>query len=332
MTNTQDWLSLVSEPILEPDRVIVDPHHHLWHGRDAPYLLDDLWADTESGHRIEKTVFIECGAEYFTDGPEDLRPVGETVFVAEQAAQARKDPGKAQIAAIVGHANLKLGAGVREVLEAHVEAGKGLFRGIRHSAAWDASEAIRASHSRPGAHLYLDPKVREGFSTLAGMGLTFEAWLMHPQLPELIDLARAFPETTIVLNHFGGPIGIGPYEGQREEIFLQWKEHIATLAACPNVVAKLGGMAMPINGFGWHKRAKPLTSDEFVEVYKPYYLHTIDCFRTIRTMFESNFPVDKRSISYPVLWNGFKKLVADFSADEKDALFRGTASRVYRLT
>lgn len=326
------WLSQVSEDILDPGRRIVDPHHHLWRDRrGAPYLLADLHADTSSGHDIQKTVFVECRASYRDEGPEHLRPIGETEFVAEIAVASTAVPGAATIAGIVAHADLTRGENVEEVLEAHAEAGQGLFRGIRHSGARDPHPEALSIPGRAPEGLYSSDDFRDGMRVLGRLGLTFDTWNYHHQLAEFADLARAVPETTMILDHFGTPLGVGPYRDRREEIFEQWRTDIASVAECPNVVAKLGGLAMPDNGFGWNDRATPATSDELVEAQKRYYLHTIECFGPERCMMESNFPVDKRSISYPVMWNGLKKMTADFSEDEKDAMFFGTATRIYRL-
>ncbi len=331
------WLSQVEEEILDPHRAICDPHHHLWDYPDSDsdqrrYLLDEILSDTGSGHNIVSTVFVECGSMYRVDALAGFEVVGETEFVNGIAAQSASGQyGETRVAAgIVGMADLRLGAAVREVLEKHQRASD-RFKGIRHSAAWDASSEIRVSHAVPGASLMADSMFRQGFRVLAEMDLTFDAWLYHPQIPELTDLARTFPETTIILDHFGGPLGIGPYAGKRSEVFDQWRKSIADLATCPNVVAKLGGLVMPINGFGFHKREQPATSDELVNATRDYYLHTIDCFGPTRCMFESNFPVDKASCSYHVLWNAFKKLIAPFSELEKKALFHDTAVSIYRL-
>ena len=205
------------------------------------------------------------------------------------------------------------------------------FVGIRHASGWDADERVRNSHTLPPAGLLGDKTFRAGFAELGKRALSFDAWLYHPQIPELTALARAFPDQPIVLDHFGGPLGIGPYAGHRESIYEQWKNDIAELAKCPNVSAKLGGLAMPINGFGFHKRAQPVTSQELADATRDYYLHTIDQFGAERCMFESNFPVDKVSCSYRVLWNAFKRLVADFSDDDKARLFHDTAADFYRV-
>ena len=333
MTDRQTWLDQVTEDIIDPERPIVDPHHHFWRqGAYGRYLLEDLWADTESGHRVEKTVFVECHAEYREDLPEAMRPVGETEFVAHLAALSAEGPGgAARVCGIVGHADLRLGAGVEEVLRSHLEAGQGLFRGIRQHASWDASDEVPKSRTGPPPHLYRLSSFREGFACLAPLGLSFDAWNYHPQIPELADLARAFPGTTIILNHLGGPLGTGPYADQREEVFAQWRRDIAALAEHPNVIAKLGGIAMPLNGFGWQERDRPPTSDELAAAQRPYYLHAIECFGPDRCMFESNFPVEKLSVSYHVLWNSFKKVAEGFAEEEKHALFQGTAESVYRL-
>ncbi len=325
------WLEQVTEDIIDPERRIIDPHHHLWRRPGADYLVEDLWGDTGSGHNVEKTVFVECGAEYLDEGPESFRVIGETRFVVEQAQASEAATGKATIAGIVSRADLTLGDAVEAVLEAHIEAGDGRFRGIRHAGALDPHpEALRIAGRAPEG-LYLRDDFRQGMQKLGSMGLTYDTWHYHHQNQAFADLARAVPGTRMILDHFGTPLGVGPYADKREEIFEQWKLDIAEIARCENVVAKLGGLAMPDNGFGWDKRSTPPTSDEFVEAQRRYYLHTIECFGPDRCMFESNFPVDKWSISYHVLYNGLKKLVADFSEDEKDRMFYGTAAEIYRL-
>lgn len=330
---TNEWLDQVQEEILEPELPICDPHHHLWDHPQSRYLLDELLADTGSGHNVVSTVFVECSSMYRAGGPEAMRPVGETEFVngvAAMSASGQYGETRACLG-IVSYADLTLGAAVGEVLDAHMRVSD-RFKGIRHAAGWDASEAVRNSHTDPIEHLYLDPTFREGFAELGKRGLSFDAWLYHTQISELTDLARAFPETTIVFDHFGGPLGIGPYAGKRAEIFAKWAEDVAALAQCENVVAKLGGLVMPINGFGLHKLPKPPTSEEIVTLTSDYYRHALDCFGPSRCMFESNFPVDKQSCAYPVLWNAFKKLAAGYSAAEKADLFHDTAARAYRLS
>jgi L-fuconolactonase len=328
-----EWLAQVEEPALDPSLPIIDPHHHLWDYPQSRYLLDELLADTNSGHNILATVFVECGSMYRADGSEALKPIGETEFVQGIAAMSASGRyGHTRVAAgIVGFANLLLGAHVREVLQAHVTAGPNRFRGIRHAAGWHASDAIRNSHSNPPQSLLLDANFREGFAELAKFNLTFDAWLFHTQIDELTDLAQAFPDTTIVLDHFGGPLGIGPYAGKADEVFEAWRKSVDALALCPNVVAKLGGVNMNLNGFAWHKRPQPPTSAELAAATQRYYLHAIERFGVERCMFESNFPMDKQSCSYVVLWNAFKRMTEKFSAAEKAALFHDTAARVYRL-
>jgi len=325
------WLAQHTEDIIDADRAIVDPHHHLWHHADKPYLLEQLWADTSSGHNIQKTVFVECGSEYRVTGPDHLKPVGETGFAAAIAKEAAASPDKAQIAGIVAHADLCLGDRLDEVLDAHEEAANGLFRGIRDRAPFDPALETRVSSSRAEPDLFDKPDFRTGLKRLGARGFTFDAWNYHCQIKMLTRAARAAPDTQIIFDHFGGPLGIGPYEGKQRDYFESWQADVAELAACENVVAKLGGMAMPINGWGWHKRATPATSDELVAAHRDYYLHSIDCFGPSRCMLESNFPVDRKSISHPVLWNALKKIVGDFSESEKEMMFRGTAARVYTL-
>ncbi len=328
----QAWLDQVSEEIIDAERPICDPHHHLWDNDDNPYLLPQLLSDTGSGHNIVNTVFVECSSMYRAGGDEALKPVGETEFVNGTAAMMSSGYyGEMRgCAGIVGFANLLLGAAVGPVLDEHLRCSS-RFRGIRHAAAFDPSPDIRKSHVDPPPQLYLRDDFREGFAELAGRDLSFDAWLFHPQIGELTELARAFPDTRIILDHFGGPLGIGPYAGKQDEIFPNWQRAISELANCSNVFAKLGGMVMPINGFGFHKRKLPPGSDEIVAVTGRYYEHTIECFGAERCMFESNFPVDRQSCSYSILWNAFKKMAARYSAAEQDRLFHGTAVDVYRL-
>jgi L-fuconolactonase len=311
------------EETIEPDLLICDPHHHLWDRPGHRYMLEELTADTGSGHRVERTVFVECASGYRSDGPAAFRPVGETDFVVAA------DPG-GFIAGIVGFVDLRV-AEVADVLAAHVEAGAGRFRGIRHVSAWDAGPGIRASHTDPPPGLLAEPAFRSGFAALGRAGLSFDAWLYHPQITELADLARAEPGTAIVLDHLGGPLGIGPYTDRRTEVLETWRSAMADLATCPNVVVKLGGIGMPIFGQKWHHHPEETTSEELADVWGPEIRWCIEQFGVDRCMFESNFPVDKASCSYAVLWNAFKRIAADASPTEKAALFHDTAVRVYRL-
>ena len=278
-------------------------------------------------------MFLECTAFYRADGPEEMRVVGEVEFVngvAAMSASGRYGTTRA-CAAIAGRADLALGARVEEVLAALVAAGNGRFRGIRHAAAWDASEEVNNSHTNPPQHLYGTAKFREGFAKLRQFDLTFDAWLYHPQIPDVTGLARAFPEQKILLDHVGGPLAIGPYAGHREEQFPLWQRSMRELATCPNVFVKLGGLGMKICGYDFHKRQQPPGSRELADLWRPYIDTCIEAFGADRCMFESNFPVDKVSYSYPVLWNAFKRLASGASAPEKRSLFGDTAKRFYRL-
>ena len=336
-SRNHDWLALTVEAPLEPALPICDPHHHLWDlqtARLAPrYLLDEILEDVGAGHNIVSTVFIECGAMFRADGPEALRPIGETEFVNGIAAMSASGLyGKTRIAAgIIGTADLRLGDAVADVLDAQLAAGGGRFHGIRRAAAWDADAAVPKHRTNPGPGLFGRGDFRAGFAQLAKRGLTFEAWCYHRQIPDVTALARAFGDTTIILNHFGGPIGVGSYAGQAKEVYAEWRTSISELATCPNVVAKLGGINMEVNGFGWHERSRPPSSQELAEATRHYYEFTIEKFGADRCMFESNFPVDKASCSYDVLWNSFKRLTSGCSPAEKAKLFHDTAARVYRL-
>ena len=316
---------------------ICDPHHHLWDKRPdrlAPrYLLDELLEDTSGGHNVISTVFIEVGAMFRADGPEQMRPVGEVEFVNGIAAMAASGIyGPTRVAAgIIGTAQLRMGPSVGEVLDAEIAAGGGRFRGIRLGAAWDASPEIPNHRTNPPQSMMLHDDFRAGFAELGRRGLSFEVWCYHPQIPEVTSLARAFPNTTIVLDHLGGPLGIGPYAGRQQEVFELWRASMRELASCPNVYVKLGGLGMEVNGFDWEKRPKPPASEEMAAATRHFFDYAIEQFGVDRCMFESNFPVDKLSCSYTVLWNTFKRIAAGFSAHEKAQLFHDTAARVYRL-
>ena len=324
------WLAQWTEEILEPELPIVDPHHHLsdhWGG----YYADQLAADVQTGHRVQATVFVQCGWAYRQDGPQALAPVGETEAVVAQALVLNaRDDGTRYCAGIVGYADLRLGAAVAEVLAAHVHAGQGRFRGIRCSAAQHA--AFRHGvMTPPPPHLYLDPAFRQGFARLAEFGLSFESWSYHNQLGEVIDLARAFPGTAIVINHVGAPLGVGPYAGRRAEVRAEWLPAMRALSECPNVCVKLGAFGMTLLGFDFHTRAQPPNSTELAAAWRPYVETCIELFGAERCMFESNFPVDKGTCSYPVLWNAFKRIAEHASPAQKAALFSSTASRFYRI-
>jgi L-fuconolactonase len=336
-SKNQAWLALTVEEPLEPNLPICDPHHHLWDMRTARvserYLLDEVLEDVTSGHNVVSTVFIECGAMYRADGAEALRPVGEIEFVNGIAAMSASGLyGPTRVAAgIVGTADLTLGDGVQVVLDAQIAVGGGRFRGIRRSAAWDADPGVPVQRVNPGPGLFQRDDFRTGLAHLASRQLSFEVWCYHRQIPEVTDLARAFPDLTFILNHFGGPLGVGSYAGKAQEVYAEWRTTLAELATCPNVVAKLGGINMELNGFGWHERPRPPSSQELADATRHYYDFAIDKFGADRCMFESNFPVDKASCSYPVLWNAFKRMTASYSAADRASLFHDTAARVYRL-
>lgn len=340
----EEWLKLTKEAPLEPDLPICDPHHHLWDYPDTlpeervslyarpmrHYLLNDLINDISGGHNIVKTVFIQCSSMYRKDGPPELRPVGEIEFVQDIAAQAASGQyGNTEVAAgIIGFADFTLGGAVAPVLEAHIATSRNNFRGVRYITTWDATIP---SSLAVIPHLLLDAKFREGFAYLRRYGLSFDAWMYHTQLSDMVSLARAFPDLPIILNHIGGPLGTGPYAGKHDEVFALWKKKIADLATCPNVMVKLGGLGMPRIGFGWSERPAPPDSVELAEKMAPHFNWCIERFGPDRCMFESNFPVDKVSFSYTVIWNAFKRMTKNFSPAERAALFHGTAVKAYRL-
>jgi predicted TIM-barrel fold metal-dependent hydrolase len=329
----EDWLAQYSEEIIDPKRPIVDPHHHLWDRGGLRYMIEEMSDDIASGHNIVATVYVDCRSMYRASGPEAFRPVGEVEFANGVAAMAASGGyGPALICAgIVSHVNLLLGDGAKQVLEAEIAAGQGRFRGIRHSSAYDAEPDIAHMYATRPQGLLLDSTFRKGFACLAPLDLSFDAWLFHPQLSEFVDLARAFPNTRIVLDHCGGPVGLGRFAGRREETFAVWKASILEAAKCPNVVVKLGGLAMRLLGFDFHERAMPPSSDAAAAAWRPYIESCIEAFGPARCMFESNFPPDKGQCSYQVIFNAFKRIAAQYSEAEKTALFSKTATDFYRL-
>lgn len=330
-----EWLALTTETVLEPQLPICDPHHHLWLHRHEPqayqrYMPQEFAADIhQGGHNVRSTVFIEVGTFYRPDGPEELRPIGEVAYVDSMAEEAARGVhGSARIAhGIVGHADLKLGDRVAPVLEALREASTRL-RGIRHATGWDASPELM-QRDRPG--VMSTSHYRAGARVLAAMGMTLDNSLYHTQLDELAAFARAVPELTIVLNHIGGLVRVGPYANRDETVLADWRRGIAIAAACPNIVLKLGGVGQKRFGYGWDDRTVPIGSETLAQALAPLIHYCIDQFGPTRCMFESNFPIDKVSYSYRVVWNAFKRLSQSYSPDERASLFHDTAVRVYRL-
>jgi L-fuconolactonase len=329
------WLALTPEPTLEPEIPICDPHHHLWAFRPEPvhyqrYLLQELTDDIYSGHNVRSTVFIEVKTRYRSNGPEEMRPVGEVAFVDGLATESASGAyGPAQVAAgIIGYADLKLGDRVAPVLETMQAASPDRFRGVRHSAGWDPSPALV---KREIQGVLSSDNYRAGARVLAGMGLCLENSLYHPQLSELAAFARAVPDLTIILNHIGGLVRVGSYANRDDEVLPAWRSGIATVAACPNVMIKLGGVGQVRFGFNWHERDKPIGSEDLAAALSPLMHYCIEQFGPDRCMFESNFPVDKVSYSYNVVYNAFKRLSTGYSAAERAAMFHDNAVRVYRI-
>jgi L-fuconolactonase len=334
MTSRQ-WRKFENESPIDASLPIIDAHHHIWSkGQAGPfdaYTVDDLIDDkTGSGHNVVATVLVDSHMHHNIDGPVALRPVGETVYCEQLAQGAEREGGRMTgvCAAIVPHADLCLGASVCEVLDAHARASP-RFRGIRHVLAF--APELPPTYSAP-AGISKTPEFRAGFAELVRRGLHFEAWVFQPNLDEVLDLARAFPAASIVLNHLGGPMGNGRYAGRREEGFRDWKQSMTALASCPNIAVKLGGTYIAQTSpeaVGLPPR--PLSSEEMVDKTRNYILTTIDLFSPSRCMFESNFPIDMLYTSYGNLWNSYKRVVSDFKATERQEMFAGTARRIYKL-
>jgi len=327
-----DWLAKAeAEAPLEPDLPIIDTHHHLWRLKDQNYLLDDLLADLDCGHKIEQTVFVQCHAMYRADGPEHLRPLGEVEFVTGVAAMSRSGRyGSTRIATgIVGFADLTLGDKTEDLLVRQIEAAGGRFRGVRHSGAWDADPII--GNGAPRAGLYSEAAFGEGLDRLAKLGLSLDAWVFFHQLDEVTALADAHPDAPIVLCHCGGPLGYGPYGDKGDQVRARWLQSITKLAERPNVVVKLGGMMMRLAAYDYGVEPAPPSSEQLANLWRPYVEPCIELFGPNRCMVESNFPVEKMGIGYGPMWNVFKRITAGASVAEKQAIYSGVAKRVYKL-
>ncbi len=325
------WLEQYREEIIEPELPIIDPHHHMWSRAGNVYLFPELLADISSGHNVRATVFEECGSIYRANGPEELRSLGETEFVTGVAAMSASGGfGPSRVcAAIVGNVNLTLGSRVEPILQAHLASSGGRFKAIRFSTAWDADARVHKVVPRP--QMLADKQFREGYECMAQLGLTFDAWVYHPQLNEVAALAADFSHTPIVLNHFGAPILGGPNRGREAEVFAEWRDGMTALASHENVYVKLGALPVRRSEKSRDAKASPLSSEEIAAAWRPFFEVCVEQFGARRCMFESNFPVQKRWCSYAILWNAFKRLASGASADEKSALFSGAAARAYKL-
>ena len=331
----QDWLDLLTEEVIEPALPIVDPHHHLWdagsqHGAGA-YLLSELLADAGDGHQVVATVYVQAGWNLADTGPLPFRPIPETAAAAKVAQAAETIGAPTRVCTgIVSYADLRLPE-LAQVLDAHVAAGEGRFRGIRQSAALDPAVVSMATVPPPPG-LLLDTALQAGLRLMGEKGLTFEGWVFHPQLGELLQAAQAAPATKIAINHTGGPLRCGPFATSAEDVWRRWHDGMAALARCPNVFVKLGGLGMTINGFGFDQGPRPPSSAALAAAWRPWFEPCIELFGAERCMFESNFPVDKGMFSYRVLWNAFKRIAAGASPSQKAALFHDTAAGFYGLS
>ncbi|KAA9164404.1 amidohydrolase family protein [Amycolatopsis acidicola] len=326
-----DWLDLTTETALDPDQPIVDAHHHLWARENFGYLLDAFTDDVvASGHNVVASVYAECTSGWEESGrPDNLRAVGEARFVAAERQSTRRGPLADPLAGYVAYLDALDESTVRQAIEAHRAVPGARLLGFRQSATWDPDPAVKVIARTPPAGLLASDEFARGFRHIAEAGLTFDAWVFHTQLGDVEQLAQRFPGTTIVLDHAGGPIGLGGYRDA--EVFPAWATALRRLAARPNVHLKFGGLAMPLRGEHWHEDERPPGSDVLAEHWAPWFTEAIEAFGTARTMFESNFPVDRISGHYGTLWNAFKRLAAALSEDEKDQIFRTTAVHTYGL-
>ncbi|WP_321792475.1 amidohydrolase family protein [Burkholderia pyrrocinia] len=322
------------EPILDPDLPIIDSAHHLFDRPALRYLLDDYVEDANAGHRIVASVYVETLAFARTFGAEMLRPLGEIEFANGVAAMSASGVyGDCRVcAAIVGYADLRYGSAIAELLDRATDIAPERFRGIRQLCIEDDCEALfRYVTNPPPRGIMKHPEFRAGFRELASRGLTFDSAVFHHQLGDVGELADAFPNTPIVLNHLGQAMGMEMDAAGRAEVFKRWRDEVRELARRPNVSCKVGGLGLPFWGFGFETRSIAPTYLELAEVWKPYIETVIEAFGVDRCMMESNYPPDGRTCGFVPLWNALKHSVHGASANEKAALFHDTAARVYRI-
>lgn len=332
-----DWLARAEpeEPI-RPDLPIIDTHMHLWHHASGyRYFVEEHAADIATSKRkIAATVYVECGSYYRADGPADMRSVGETQYAAGMAAIAESGKyGDTRIAGgIVANADMTADpARLDDILDAHEDAANGRLRGIRRSAKWDADPVVASGKVADGPGILTDLQFQVGVRLLARRGLIYEATIFHPQIEDVTDLARAAPDTTIVVNHCGSPLGYGGYRGKEDAVFADWHASMHELSQEPNVTVKLGGMLMSLGNFDFKAAKRPPTSEEIAELWRPWLESCVDLFGPERCMLASNFPVEKAGIGYSAIWNVFMRVFSSYSDDELRKLTSGTASHVYSL-
>ena len=333
-------MTLQEEPI-DPDIPIVDSHHHLFDEDDgllakicdrSRFLVGEYADYVSDGHNVVASIVVEGHTRYRADGPERLRVVGETEFLNDQGAIGASGlrHGVRVAAGIIGGTDLRQGDAVREVLEAHLAVAPNRFKGIRQHALWDADPTIFGDMFDHAAHLYLEDAFRDGFRHLAPLGLSFDALVLAPQLADVAALARSFPETSIVLNHLGHPLGIGAHAGKLEEEYPAWQKDMNDIASCQNVTVKMGGLGSFASGSPTFRADPPASSEVLAAEWRPYAEHTVELFGADRVMFETNVPTDG-SGPFNTVCNAYKRIVAGCSEDERRQIFAGTAASVYRL-
>jgi len=322
----EDWLALTQEDVLAPLQSILDCHHHLWDRSEGRYGAAELMADVGTGHDVRASLYVQCRTGYRTDGPEELRPVGEVACVLDWTRGQAYFP-----AGIVAMADLQLGDSVRPALDALAEAGQGRVKGIRNTTAWHADPAVRSNPNPPPEGLLRTDAFRDGARAVAGQGLCLDIWAYQTQLDEVRALAEAVPDLTVVVDHCGGPLGVGQHDRFDPMNFRAWRRALAAVAALPNTRVKIGGFGLGVFGWRYAEEAAPPHSETLARDWRPWVDTCLDLFGPSRAMFESNFPVDKGQVGYRTLWNAFKRLAAPLSRDERDALFWRSAAQTYGI-
>lgn len=318
------------EEIIDPLREIIDCHHHLWNRPDSRYMVDEFLRDAQDGHHVVQSIFIQCRTGY-RHGTLDS-PALETTAIAHATHASQGQASPVQVGAgIVGYADMRGGAGIAPLLDAHIQSGGDRFKGVRHIVAWADGPEFQVEGYPTAPGMMSSPEFEAALQQLAVRNLSFEAMVYHTQLDELAGVARTHADTRFVLNHIGLPLGIGAFSSRKEHAFADWRAGLRALAGCDNVYIKLGGMGMHMLGLALDSEPGPFASKRIADAYRPYVDECVSAVGANRCMFESNFPVDRRRCDYRTLWNAFKRIGSSYTEDEKHMLFSDTARRCYGL-
>lgn len=322
----EDWLALGHEDVLAPEQPILDAHHHLWDRPEGRYAAGEFQRDVAQGHDIRASIFVQCRTGYRENGPVGFQPVGEVETILKWCQEYPSHP-----VGIIAFADLQLGDAVCPVLDALAAAGKGKVCGIRNTTAYHPHPMIRSNPRPTPEGLLRSDAFKAGARVLAEKGLCLDIWAYQTQLADVCALAQAVPDLTIIVNHCGGPLGVGPYRRDDPRTFHEWRTALGRVAELPNTHIKIGGFGLTVMGYAYARHPFPPHSKALAADWAPYFETCTELFGIKRALFESNFPVDKGQFSYRALWNAFKRLSAELDDDARNDLFWRNAASCYRI-